>query len=197
LLNKNINMLNKKFIESIKKDYLKKNSDRRQIISLSNIVLNNSKKAIFAIHRKDIKIASEKLSESDNIINKIFKNFGTNRPLEEGSFMAALEEYAEAKLFFNFATTKKIDKIKEIKLPVESYIGGMCDFTGELVRLAINEIIDKNLSAIKPIKDTINEVLNELIDFDITGYLRTKYDQARGNLKKIEQIDYEINLKKL
>ncbi|HPT08336.1 MAG TPA: hypothetical protein PLE28_01415 [bacterium] len=190
-------MVNKKFIDSLKKDYLKKNNDRRQIISLSNIILNNSKKAIFAIHRKDLELANLKLNENEKMINQIVKNFKAERAEEEGAFMAGLEEYTEAKLFFNFVSTGKIEKIKEVNLPIESYIGGLCDFTGELVRKAVNEIIDKNLSEIKPIKNAINDVLNELIDFDITGYLRTKYDQARGNLKKIEQIDYEISLKQL
>jgi len=38
--------------------------------------------------------------------------------------------------------------------------------------------------------------MSELVEFDMTGYLRTKYDQAKGNLRKIEQINYEINLRK-
>ena len=109
--------------------------------------------------------------------------------------MAALEEYVEAKLFFNYIHKGKIEKIKEIKkLPIESYIGGLSDFTGELLRLAINESIEKNFNEGKRIKKLITEILNELIDFDITGPLRTKYDQARNNLK-IEQMDYEISLK--
>lgn len=41
-------MLDKKFISSLKENYSEKNSQRRQIISASNIILNNSKKAIFA-----------------------------------------------------------------------------------------------------------------------------------------------------
>ena len=35
-------MLDKKFISILKKDYSEKNSQRRQIISTSNIILNNS-----------------------------------------------------------------------------------------------------------------------------------------------------------
>lgn len=190
-------MLDKKLMESLRKEYSQKNNERRQIISLSNIVLNNSKKAIFAIHRQELKLAKERLEESEKIVEKINKNFGASRAKEEGSFMASLEEYAEAKLFYNFVKDGKIIKIKEIKLPLESYLGGICDFTGELVRRAVNESIDKNFDEVKKIKNIINEILNELIDFDITGYLRTKYDQARGNLKKIEQMDYEISLKKI
>lgn len=190
-------MLDKKFIASLRKDYSEKNSQRRQIISTANIILNNSKKAIFAIHRDEVKVAEEKLLENEASIKKLSKNFGATRIVKEGAFMAALEEYTEAKLFFNFVKTGKIGKIKEVAIPLESYLGGICDFTGELVRRAVNESIAKNFSEVKKIKNIINEILNELIDFDITGYLRTKYDQARGNLKKIEQMDYEISLKQL
>ncbi len=190
-------MIDKKFVSNLKKNYLEKNSERRQIISRSNLILNNSKKAIFAIHRNDMELAKERLEENEDVIKKIKSDFGMDRATTEGSFMAGLEEYAEAKLFFNFITTSKIGKIKEIELPLESYLGGLCDLTGELVRLATNKAIDKKFSEIGKIKEIINEVLNELIDFDITGYLRTKYDQARNNLKKIEQMDYEINLRKL
>jgi translin len=188
-------MLEKRFIQKLKKDYLDKNSQRRQIISLSNNVLNNSKKAIFAIHRKDLETSRQRIIESEKIIEKMNNKFGSNRVLEEGSFMAALEEYVEAKLFINFIEKGKISKIKEIKIPVESYLGGICDLTGELVRKATNAAINNDFEEIEKINKIINEILNELIDFDITGYLRTKYDQARGNLRKIEQICYEVNLK--
>jgi predicted translin family RNA/ssDNA-binding protein len=197
-LNNNLNkMLNKKFIASLRNTYLEKNNERRQIISRSNLILNNSKKAIFAIHRDDLKLAKERLDENEDIIKKINKDFGENRAIGEGAFMAGLEEYVEAKLFYDFITTSKIGNIKEVDVPLESYLGGLCDLTGELIRLATNKAIEKKFSEIGKIKDVINEVLNELIDFDITGYLRTKYDQARNNLKKIEQMDYEINLRKL
>ncbi len=188
-------MINKKFINSLKKKYQEKNSNRRQIISLSNIVLNYSKKAIFAIHRKDYKTSEENIKESEKIIEKIYKKFSPNKAKDEGAFMAALEEYVEAKLFSNFEKTEKIKAIKELEIPVESYIGGLCDLSGELVRLAINEATEKNFDEVEKVKKVINEILNELIDFDITGPLRAKYDQAKRNLNKIEQINYEIKLR--
>ncbi|MFA5644319.1 MAG: hypothetical protein WC928_02210 [Patescibacteria group bacterium] len=190
-------MLDKKFLNSLKKNYAKSNIERRQIISLANIVLNNSKKTIFAIHRNELDLAEKNLEDNEKIIKKINRDFGENRATKEGAFMASLEEYVEARLFFDFVKTGKIGKVKDLNVPLESYIGGICDLSGELIRRAVNETIEKNFSEIKKIKKIINEILNELIDFDITGYLRTKYDQARGNLKKIEQMDYEISLKNL
>lgn len=188
-------MIEKKFISDLRKKYLDKNIQRRKIISFSNIILNNSKKAIFALHRNDIELAEKNIKEAEDILKKIEKEFGQHRIKEEGSYSASLEEYVEAKLFYQFLKTGKINKIKEFKISEEAYIGGICDLSGELIRKATNEAINKNFSEIKRIKNIINDILNELIDFDITGYMRTKYDQARANLKKIEQMDYEISLR--
>ena len=77
-----------------------------------------------------------------------------------------------------------------------SYLGGICDATGELVRRAVNEAAAGNFGEVEKIKGIINDVIAELVQFDLTGYLRTKYDQAKGNLRKIEQINYEIKIRK-
>jgi predicted translin family RNA/ssDNA-binding protein len=74
-------------------------------------------------------------------------------------------------------------------------LGGICDTTGELVRRAVNEAARGNLDEVEKIHGIIDQILGELVEFDMTGYLRTKYDQARGNLRKIEQINYEVKLR--
>lgn len=190
-------MLNKKFFQKLKKDYDQQESERRQIISLSNIVLHDSKRVIFALHRGDIKKANEQFVEIEKILQKLEKEFGYKRITEEGSYKAGVEEYVEAKMFYFVVTNKKIDKIKIIKLNFDSYLGGICDLTGELIRKATNAAAENNLKEVIKIKNIINKILTELVEFDMAGYLRTKYDQAKINLKKIEQICYEIKIRKL
>jgi len=189
-------MINKKFIEKLKKDHDQKNSERRQIISLANIILHDSKRVIFSLHRQDFQTAGTSLEEIEKIIQKLEKNFGGQRINEEGSYRAGVEEYAEAKMFYLLVTGKKIDKIKNIDLSFDTYLGGICDTTGELVRRAVNQAAAGNFQEVEKVKSMINEIMDELIAFDMTGYLRTKYDQAKGNLRKIEQINYEIRLMK-
>lgn len=189
-------MINQKFIQKLKKDHDKQNSQRRQIISLANIVLHDSKRVIFLLHREDIRKAEENLIGIEKILQKLEKNFGKIRINEEGSYRAGAEEYAEAKIFYLLITGKKIDKIKEVNLNFESYLGGICDTTGELVRRATNQAADGNFGEVEKIKDIMNEIMDQLITFDMAGYLRTKYDQAKGNLRKIEQISYEIKIRK-
>ncbi len=188
-------MINKKFIEGLKKEYEKRESERRQIIGLSGTALHNSKRIIFSLHRGDVKMAENKLAETEKILRDLEKKFGRKRISEEGSYRAGAEEYVEAKMFYLVITGKKIDKIKEVNLDADIYLGGICDLTGELARKAVNEAADGNFGEVKKIKKTINEIMAELIEFDMVGYLRTKYDQAKNNLRKAEQISYEIKIR--
>jgi len=187
-------MINKKFIQKLQKDYLDSNGERRQIISLANVILHDSKRIIFSLHRGDLKKAEESFAEIEKIFKKLEEKFGWKRMYEEGSFKAGVEEYVEAKMFYFVLKGKNIDAIKGLKLTYESYLGGICDTTGELVRRAVNEAAKGNLSEVEKINGIINDIMAELVEFDMTGYLRTKYDQARGNLRKIEQVNYEVKM---
>jgi predicted translin family RNA/ssDNA-binding protein len=189
-------MLNKNFLKQLNKNYKNHESERRQIISLSNVILHNSKRAIFSMHRGDIEKTKESLSEIEKLLKDLSKKFGTSRIEQEGSYRASVEEYVEAKMFFNVVSGKKIDKFNDLEISTEGYIGGLCDLTGELVRQAVNKASQGKIEEAKKAKEIIEDIMAELVEFDMTGYLRTKYDQARSNVKKIEQINYEISLRK-
>jgi predicted translin family RNA/ssDNA-binding protein len=189
-------MINKNFIQKLKKEHEANNGERRQIISLANVVLHDSKRVIFSLHRGDMEKAEKNLQDIEKILVKLDKKFGYVRLNVEGSYRAGVEEYAEAKTLWQVINGKKVDKFKGVKLSYESYLGGICDLTGELVRRAINEVSHGNTTEANHIKKIINDIMAELVEFNMTGYLRTKYDQARGNLRKIEQINYDIKIRK-
>lgn len=188
-------MLNKKFFQKLKTDYDKHEGERRQIISLSNAVLHDSKRVIFSLHRGEGKTAEESLQNIEQILASLEKKFGANRLREEGAYKAGVEEYVEAKMFAKYVKGEKVDKISGVNLDTEGYLGGICDLTGEMVRLAINRAAAGKYEEAGKIKDAINDIMAELVSFDMTGYLRTKYDQAKTNLRKIEQINYEIRIR--
>lgn len=189
-------MINKNFIQQLKKDYVQNEGERRQIISASNIILHDSKRVIFALHRHELDKASQSLLEIETNLENLEKKFGFDRLAKEGAYGAGAEEYVEAKMFYLVLQGQPVNQIEKIKIGLESYLGGICDLTGELVRLAINQAAAGNLGEVDKIKQIINDILAELVEFDMTGYLRTKYDQAKTNLRKIEQIDYEIKIRK-
>ncbi|OGF22070.1 hypothetical protein A3D45_01630 [Candidatus Falkowbacteria bacterium RIFCSPHIGHO2_02_FULL_42_9] len=189
-------MINKKFIEQLKKEFDNHAGECRQIISLSNAVLHDAKKAIFSLQRDDLDEAGKTLLEVEAILKNLENKFSLVRLAEEGSYKAAVEEYVEAKMFWLVMTGKKIDKIKEVQLDYESYLGGISDLIGELVRRAIKMATDGKFKEVKKIHQIADDIMAELVEFDMRSYLRTKYDQAKGHLRKIEQINYEINLRK-
>lgn len=189
-------MINKKFVQQLKKDFDAHGNERRQIISLANVVLHDSKKAIFSLHREDITGAENTLNELEEILKNLEKKFSFSRLTQEGSYKAALEEYVEAKMFFLVMTGKKVDKIQGVKVDYESYLGGISDLIGELVRQAIKMATLGKFDEVKKIHQIADDIMAELVEFDMRGYMRTKYDQAKGHLRKIEQINYEINLRK-
>lgn len=189
-------MINKKFIQKLKKEYDASTGERRQIISLANIILHDSKRVIFSLHRDDATKAEASLKEIEANIKKLDKKFGYNRLMMEGAYKAGIEEYIEAKTFYLVLNGEKLDAIKGLKISFEGYLGGICDLTGELVRRAVNQAAKRKVHEVRKIKSIIEAIMTELVEFDMTGYLRTKYDQARGNLRKIEQINYEINIRK-
>src|SRR4030042_307978 len=131
-------MLDKKFFAKLKKEYDSYDVNRRIIIRHSNDILKLAKMAIFALHRDNMAEAEKCFQEAD----KLFQYLGTKIKIEkgldyEGAYLAAMEEYVEAKLFYQYLKTGKISAIPGLKIDCDSYLGGLSDFTGELVRKAV------------------------------------------------------------
>ncbi len=188
-------MFEKEFFSSLKETYQKNESERRQIISASNNILFESKKIIFALQKEDKKKAEKALKDVKESFISLQKKFNIARLNKEGAFKAAAEEYLEAYTFYQATCNKKIGKIKDIDFEYDSYLGGVCDMVGELVRFSTNKAAQGKFSSVSDSKKKAEIILEELSDFDMTGYLRTKYDQARGHLRKLEQMAYEIKIR--
>lgn len=188
-------MINEKFLAQLKSDYRSNESERRQISSAANNILFEAKKTIFALQRQDMKTAEKKLDDIEKAFKNLEQHFGATRLHREGAYRAAAEEYLEGKTFYLIIKNKPIDMVKGLSFDYESYLGGVCDLIGELVRYATNQAAKGKWSAVDKIKKGAEDIMAQLIDFDMTGYLRTKYDQARGHLRKLEQMAYEIKLR--
>ncbi len=182
----------------LKKDYDRYYLSRQKIISVANDALANSKQAIFALHRDDIKGAEKLLAEAEKKMSGLKKYFDQNFFLEdEGSYRAAIEEYVEAKLFWQVMTKGKIDFIKTVNLYFTGYLGGLCDLTGELLRKVILLATAEKFKEAQKLKNIISDIVAELIKFNLSGYLRTKFDAAKHNLRKAEEVLYDIKMKSL
>ena len=188
--------IQKAYTDKIKVDLLDYAEKRREVIKSSGDALHHAKRAIFALHRDNVAEAEEKLKAVEAIYNALNNKFKDDHEiLTEGSYRAGLEEYVEAKLFFNFLQHGKIGEIKELPISGELYIAGLCDVPGELYRYAIKSATEKNMIMVKKCSVMASEIIGELIEFNLTSYLRTKFDQAKQAVQKLEQVVYEVSLR--
>ncbi|HNU96067.1 MAG TPA: hypothetical protein PKH95_01515 [Candidatus Magasanikbacteria bacterium] len=189
-------MLDKKFLQTVRKELLAYAQKRREVIKFAGDAQFLAKKTIFSLQGGNINEAKNSLNEAKKILITLSKKYKTTADLfDEGSFKAALEEYAEAELFLSFVEDKKISRIRDLKIDSDIYIGGLCDVPGEILRFAIKSATERNISEVKRCYKTAEEIINELVDMNLTGYNRQKFDQAKQALNKLQQVVYEVSLK--
>ena len=66
---------------------------------------------------------------------------------------------------------------------------------GELLRYAIKSATEKKFEEVKKCRLAADEIITELVDMNLTGYNRQKFDQAKQALHKLEQVLYEVSIR--
>ncbi len=189
-------MLDKKYFAKIRQRLLTYAEQRREIIKLSGDAQYLAKRAIFARQRDNIKEAKEGLEKAREIILTLNKKFVKIKGIfNEGSYKAALEEYVEAYIFNKILDSKAVAKIESVEVEENIFIGGLADVPGELLRYAIKSATERNFEMVKKCHTIAEEIIGELVDMDLTGYNRQKFDQAKQALNKLQQVVYEVSLK--
>ena len=189
-------MLDKKYIQSVRSDLLSYAQKRREVIKMSGDAQQHAKKAIFALQRDDKEGGSERIKLSEGLLLDLNKKFKSDKRLfDEGSYMAALEEYVEAVIFNSYVHGKPIGKIKGLEVDSDTFVSGLCDVPGELYRYAIRAATARDFILTKKCYEYAQEIVGELMDMDLTGYHRNKFDQAKQALHKLEQVVYEVSLR--
>lgn len=180
---------------SLVKAFASRDAARRKIIGLANDALNVSKRAIFSLHRGDTTVAEQKLKEAEERLKACDALIKKEPGLAyEGSFVAALEEHTEAQLLAEYLKRGQWSRPRRAQR-LDVLIGGLSDFTGELVRYAVKEATKGNHRAVTKAHQEVESVVGILLELDLTGNLRQKFDQAKRNLRQMEQIAYELSLR--
>lgn len=188
--------LDRQFFLALKKQYDSYGAERREIIKISSDVLTLSKQAIFSFHRGEKDIAKEKLNGAEAALARAAAKFKKIPELvSEGSYRAALEEYTEAKLFEMFILGKSIKGAPLPGADEDTFLGGLFDLTGELVRYAVIAATEKKKDEVNRAYECLQSIAGEIISMNITGNLRSKYDQMKQSLRRMEEIKYDLSLR--
>ncbi|MFO7711483.1 MAG: hypothetical protein R6V53_06965, partial [Candidatus Woesearchaeota archaeon] len=149
-------MIDTKEFEQMRSELEKADEDREEAIRTSRDIIKMSKQAIYAIHRGELpEDMIEKMRQKLDGLDEI--------PMAR----TARQEYVEAYAYLHFIKEKELITKEETGVDTESYLLGLCDLTGELMRKAVNEVINKNPDMVYKIKDLITELYSEILKFDL------------------------------
>jgi predicted translin family RNA/ssDNA-binding protein len=189
-------MLDEAIVEEVKKGHAAHADARRELIKLASDAQSASKRAIFALHRDDPAGADALLAEAEDRLREIGRRAAVQPALaSEGSYRAALEEYAEAALYRQYVERGAVGKVPLDAVGHDAYLGGLADLAGELQRRQVRMATEGRVADVKALKDAIEEIVTALLSLDLEGYLRTKFDQAKNGLRRAEDVYYEVSLR--
>jgi translin len=190
-------MLDKKDFEEMRKEFDAFDNNREDIIKKSRDILKLSKQIIYAVHRDDIKEATELVKKIEAEKKKAEAIVNKGAKLEAiGAYHVAVGEYVEAILYYNYIKEKRIPSHKELKVNTEGYLFGLIDLSGELGRKAVQLAGKGDFNDVVAVRDAISEIYGELLKFDFRdNELRRKFDNVKYDLKKMEDLVLELKLK--
>jgi len=175
---------------------------REAVIKASREILRTAKQTIFMLHEGNVEKAEKQLDALTKRAIKQEKQFAKPvryakafDPYGEGSWNAGIEEYLEAYFLYAVLKRKSLVLPQGISAPAHVIIGALCDMTGELVRVAVIRGSKKDVKEIERLRKVAATVVEHLLPLHLTGNSRQKFDAAKRNLKRLEEIVYEVNIR--
>ncbi|MBU1039023.1 hypothetical protein KKC17_02195 [Patescibacteria group bacterium] len=190
-------MIDKRFFKKLKTNYQRTQIKRRWLTGLASEAQHLSKQSIFVAQRGDLALSVSLLTKATGYLKKIQPIFKKFQDLENlGVYRAALEEYVEAKLFLDILKHQPISSLPQFNISPEIYLGAVSDAIGETVRLAVKYAAQSKVAEVKSLQILATNLTGWLAEFNLTGPLRSKFDQAKRHLIRLEEINYDLAIKK-
>jgi predicted translin family RNA/ssDNA-binding protein len=200
----------KLYEEKVKKETKIKDSITNDLEPLHDIIKNCDIK-LQRIHfstEKKIKELYGEILEMISPCKLIFKKIMETIPKGEyhryhyllSSKLISLISFLSLSFWLNTKELIKMDeieKILEIEIPVEEYLNGTMNIFFELSRFSVNLVIQGDYETPKEIDSFLKEFYQGLkqMNFKNDG-LRKKFDSSKYEIKKVEQVIYDLSLRK-
>jgi hypothetical protein len=171
-------------------------AQRDTIIRRSRDMQKAAKTAVYCLHRNDFAAAARELTAVETVAAELQPLITAESTLRSGSFTAAIEEYAEARIFKHYLEHGCLLPSTAMALATrDEYLGGLLDFTGELNRFAVLRATARDVAAVKRARDVVDAIFGAMLQFDLrNGPARKKFDSLKYTLKKLESLLYELQL---
>ncbi len=183
----------KRAIRSARKQYETFEKNRSECIHLSGRLRAESKAAANFFVKGEMERGRQQLAKAPAMLRRI------NGMLRKDSYLYSVhalnegfEEYVEAVLLLRYIEKgTKFPSPAELGVNHEVYIGGLCDMTGELVRIARGDP-----AKVRKIHHDVSSIYDLCIPLHVkrNNRVRSKLEDLERNIKRLEVIMYEQKL---
>ncbi len=175
-------------LDSIRKVLDEKDSLREEALKVTREIVRLSGDAVKAIHRGELNLAEERLSEAGRRVNLLRETLKNHPDLYySGYVQTAHQEFVEASLLLSYVLGRQYPTPGELGVPEADYALGVGDFIGELRRYFLHRLLEGDISSAERVYREMERVYNALITLEYPKGLvnvRQKQDQARYALER-------------
>jgi len=173
-----------KAISEMVEELKKRERSQDELLRLTRELVRECANAIKSVHARDMENAKKHLAGADALVKKvkaIDKNF-------EHISSQSLQEYAEVKMLVATVAGKALPTYKELQIPFESWLTGLCDVVGELRREMLEALKRGKKAEAKKFFEKMNEIYESMLPLRFSNSLlpnfRRKQDVARGQVEQ-------------
>ncbi len=187
--------IDQEYIDKLKAKFQELDNARDEIINTSIKVTRLSKQVIYSVIRDDFESAEKYIKEMKELVEKL-KEMIKKYPMYLNNAVG-IQEYAEAMILYYYLKENRIPTHEELGVDEISYVNGLMDFCGELLRKSTEEMIKGNIDFALKAKETIEEIYLKMLYMEFKNYeLRRKVDYVSNVLNKLLEFIFYKTLRK-
>ena len=173
----------------IRSELEKANTIREEILKLSRQSIRKSSIAIKNLHRGELVLADQLITENQHLLDEINKLSSDMKPIRFGMLLTSNQEYVESVFLQKFLEKKPFPNFEDLRVPYLAYLHGLTDFVGELRRVILDTLRqDKDIEIAISALDLMDDLYSLLLSIDypdsLTFNLRKKTDFVRNITEK-------------
>ncbi|MHA1512568.1 MAG: hypothetical protein ACTSRJ_00700 [Candidatus Hodarchaeales archaeon] len=173
----------------IRSELEKANKIREEILKLSRQSIRKSSIAIKNLHRGELVLADQQITENQHLLDEINKLSSDMKPIRFGMLLTSNQEYVESVFLQKFLEKKPFPNFEDLRVPYLAYLHGLTDFVGELRRVILDTLRqDKDIEIAISALDLMDDLYSLLLSIDypdsLTFNLRKKTDFVRNITEK-------------
>jgi len=183
-------------VKDLKEELASLSRGRIEVMKQAREVIKSSKTLIYSLHRGDEKAAAKYMVSIEGLRQKLDKTANSEKLRAYGMYGNAMQEYVEAATYYFYVKEGSIPASDDLNVDAETYLMGLSDLTGELMRKAVNDMVGDDFKSAQTIKDTIEEIYGLMLSLDFDGgEARRKSDQVKWNLSKVEALIFDAKIR--